>query len=84
VARAWLAVGVGVLGISLAAPIGAATAAPALAVAFWRSAGGALATVPVVAVGSWALLRRASSRASSRASGGGGCVGSGGRGGPAA
>ncbi len=46
---AWLAVGVGVLGIALAAPIGAATAAPALAVAFWRSAGGALATGPLVA-----------------------------------
>lgn len=43
-------VAVGVLGISLAAPIGAATAAPALAVAFWRSAGGALATAPLVAV----------------------------------
>lgn len=51
VTRTWLAVGIGVLGISLAAPIGAATAAPALAVAFWRSAAGAAATVPLVAAG---------------------------------
>ena len=49
-AQAWLAVGLGVLGISLAGPIGSATAAPALAVAFWRSAFGALATAPVVTV----------------------------------
>lgn len=49
--RAWAAVAVGVLGISLAAPIGAATAAPALAVAFWRSAAGALATAPLVVLG---------------------------------
>jgi drug/metabolite transporter (DMT)-like permease len=56
--RGWLLVGIGVLGISLAAPIGAATAAPALAVAFWRSAGGALATAPVVAVSGRAGLRR--------------------------
>ncbi len=42
-------VGLGVLGISLAAPIGSATAAPALAVAFWRAGFGALATAPVVA-----------------------------------
>jgi drug/metabolite transporter (DMT)-like permease len=38
-----------VLGISLAAPIGSATAAPALAVAFWRAGFGTLATAPVVA-----------------------------------
>ncbi len=49
-ARAWTLVAVAVLGISLAAPIGSATAAPALAVAFWRAAFGALATGPVVAL----------------------------------
>lgn len=48
--RAWLMVGTAVLGISLAAPIGSATAAAALAVAFWRAAFGALATAPVVLV----------------------------------
>ena len=32
---------IGVLGVSLAAPIGAAAAAPALAIAFWRNAGAA-------------------------------------------
>ncbi|MEJ2579721.1 MAG: DMT family transporter [Kineosporiaceae bacterium] len=49
-AAAVLLVGAGVLGISLAAPIGAVTLAPPLAVAFWRSAGGALATAPVLAL----------------------------------
>ncbi len=49
-AGAWGLVVVAVLGISLAAPIAAATAAPALAVAFWRSAGGGLATVPLLAL----------------------------------
>lgn len=49
-ARAWVLVTVAVLGVSLAAPIGSATAAPAFAVAFWRAAFGALATAPVVAV----------------------------------
>jgi drug/metabolite transporter (DMT)-like permease len=47
---AWTLVGVGVLGVALAAPIGSATAAPALAVAFWRAGLGAAATAPVVAV----------------------------------
>ena len=49
-ARAWTLVAAAVVGISLAAPIGSATAAPALAVAFWRAAFGTLATAPVVAV----------------------------------
>jgi drug/metabolite transporter (DMT)-like permease len=48
--RAWAMVTAAVLGISLAAPIGSATAAPALAVAFWRAAFGAAATAPVVAL----------------------------------
>ena len=44
--------GVGVLGVSLAAPIGAATAAaPALAVAFWRTAMASAVGVP------WTLAR---------------------------
>ena len=51
-ARAWSLVTAALLGISLAAPIGSATAAPALAVAFWRAAFGTLATAPVVAVAS--------------------------------
>lgn len=42
---------VGVAGISLAAPIGAAAAAPALAIAFWRNAGAA-----VVGLGYTALV----------------------------
>ncbi len=44
---AWFGIVAAVFGISVAAPIGAATAAPALAVAFWRTAGGALATLPL-------------------------------------
>jgi drug/metabolite transporter (DMT)-like permease len=48
--RAWALVVTGVLGIALAAPIGSATAAPALAVAFWRAAFGTVATAPVVAL----------------------------------
>ena len=51
VARAWLAVGVGLVGVSLSGPLAAAVAVPALAVAFWRTALGALATAPVVAAG---------------------------------
>lgn len=50
VARAWVMVAVAVVGVALAAPIGSATAAPALAVAFWRAAFGTLATAPVVAL----------------------------------
>ena len=50
---------VGVLGVSLAAPIGAAAAAPALAIAFWRNAGAA-----VVGLGYTAL--RPSARAELR------------------
>jgi drug/metabolite transporter (DMT)-like permease len=49
-ARAWTLVATAVLGIALAAPIGSATAAPALAVAFWRAAFGTLATAPAVAL----------------------------------
>jgi drug/metabolite transporter (DMT)-like permease len=47
-----LLVAVGLLGVSLSAPVTTATAAPALAIAFWRSALGALATAP------YPLLRR--------------------------
>ena len=51
-ARAWALVAAALVGVSLAAPIGSATAAPALAVAFWRAAFGTLATAPVVAFAS--------------------------------
>ncbi len=44
-------IGVGVLGVSLAAPIGAATAAAGLAVAFWRTAMASAVGVP------WTLAR---------------------------
>jgi drug/metabolite transporter (DMT)-like permease len=47
---AWSLVGVGVLGVSLSGPLAADVAVPALAVAFWRTALGALATAPVAAV----------------------------------
>ncbi len=47
----------GVLGISLAAPIAAATAAPVFAVAFYRVAMGTAATAPVAFVGHRAELR---------------------------
>ncbi len=40
-------IAVGVLAVSTSGPIIAATAAPALAIAFWRTAFGALATVPL-------------------------------------
>jgi drug/metabolite transporter (DMT)-like permease len=50
VTAAWVLVGVGVLGVSLSGPLAADVAVPALAVAFWRTALGALATAPVVAV----------------------------------
>lgn len=50
-------IGVGVLGISLSAPIAAATLAPALAVAFWRNALGALAGAPLTLVGRRGELR---------------------------
>lgn len=42
----WLVISVGVLGVSVAAPVAGATAAPALAVAFWRTAAGALFYLP--------------------------------------
>lgn len=41
---------VGVAGVSLAAPIGAAAAAPALAIAFWRNASGAAVAAATAAV----------------------------------
>jgi drug/metabolite transporter (DMT)-like permease len=41
---------VGVAGVSLAAPIGAAAAAPALAIAFWRNASGAVVAGVTTAV----------------------------------
>lgn len=43
-------IGVGVLGVSLAAPIAAATAAPALAVAFWRTAAATAVGAPYTLV----------------------------------
>ncbi|WP_336924118.1 DMT family transporter [Aquipuribacter sp. SD81] len=47
---------VGILGVSVAAPVAGATAAPALAVAFWRTFAGALAYLPA---GLRGLRRRA-------------------------
>jgi drug/metabolite transporter (DMT)-like permease len=44
-------VAVGVLAVSTSGPIIAATAAPALAIAFWRTAFGALATAPLALTG---------------------------------
>jgi drug/metabolite transporter (DMT)-like permease len=44
---AWSLVALGVLGVSVSGPIAAVTVVPALAVAFWRTALGALATGPV-------------------------------------
>jgi drug/metabolite transporter (DMT)-like permease len=49
-AGAWVLLFLGVFGASLSAPIAAATAAPALAVGFWRNAFGTAATLPYVAV----------------------------------
>jgi drug/metabolite transporter (DMT)-like permease len=43
-ARAWAGVGIGVLAVSVSAPVTSATAAAPLAVAFWRAAIGAAAT----------------------------------------
>ena len=48
-ATAWGLVAVGVIGVSVSGPIAAAVVAPALAVAFWRTALGAAATVPFAA-----------------------------------
>jgi drug/metabolite transporter (DMT)-like permease len=45
-AGAWALVVLGVAGASMSAPIAAATAAPALAIGFWRNAFGAAATLP--------------------------------------
>jgi len=50
--RAWLLVAVAIVGISSSAPVTAATAAPVLAVAFWRNLVGALVS------GGWVGLRR--------------------------
>jgi drug/metabolite transporter (DMT)-like permease len=47
---AWSLVVVGVAGASMSAPIAAATAAPAIAIGFWRNALGAAATLPVAVV----------------------------------
>lgn len=52
---------VGVLAVATSGPLMAATAAPALAIAFWRNALGAAATAPVLA-----LRRRAELRSMSR------------------
>ena len=46
--RAWLLVALGALGISFSGPLTAALTVPALAVAFWRSALGSLATAAAV------------------------------------
>lgn len=46
-ARAWLFLGVGVLGVSLSAPLTALLTAPALALGVWRNAIGAAALLPV-------------------------------------
>jgi len=55
---AWLLVVVGVAGASFSAPLAAATAAPALAVGFWRNAFGTAVTLPYVAArGRRATLR---------------------------
>jgi drug/metabolite transporter (DMT)-like permease len=55
-------VAAGVLGVAMSAPIASATAAPALAVAFWRSALGALATAPVVGLRARAEVRALTAR----------------------
>ena len=60
--RAWLLVAVGLLGVSLSAPVTTATAAPALAIAFWRSALGALATAPYLLLSRPGELRGMSAR----------------------
>lgn len=49
--RAWLLLAIGVLGVSLSAPLTALLTAPALALGFWRTALGAAFLVPGVAVG---------------------------------
>ncbi len=49
-AKDLLLLAVGVLGASTAPPLVAATAAPALAIAFWRNAAGALAVLPFALV----------------------------------
>ena len=53
-ARAWVLVAVAIVGISSSAPVTAATAAPVLAVAFWRNLAGALVS------GVWVGLRERS------------------------
>ena len=58
--RAWLLVGIAVVGISSSAPVTAATAAPVLAVAFWRNAVGALVSVGWAGTASTAETRRIS------------------------
>jgi drug/metabolite transporter (DMT)-like permease len=62
-AGAWALVVVGVAGASLSAPIAAATAAPAIAVGFWRNAFGTAVTLPYVV----ARRRRATLRGLPRA-----------------
>ena len=53
---------VGVLGVSASGPLMAATAAPALAIAFWRNALGAAAVAPFALLNGrgelWSLSRR--------------------------
>jgi len=45
--RAWFLVAVGVVAVSLSGPLSTSPAAPALAIAFWRTGLGTLVTVPV-------------------------------------
>ncbi len=61
-AKDLLLLAVGVLGASTAPPLVAATAAPALAIAFWRNAAGALAVLPFALVRNRRELRRMPAR----------------------
>jgi len=58
-----LLLGVGILGASSSGPLIAATAAPALAIAFWRTGLGSVAVVPYALVRSRGELRRATTGA---------------------
>lgn len=44
--RSWVLVAIAILGVSLSAPVTAAAVVPALAIAFWRTGLGSLATLP--------------------------------------
>ena len=49
--RAWFLVAVGIVAVSMSGPLSTSPAAPALAIAFWRTALGTLVTVPVAVPG---------------------------------